>query len=322
MQHSTIRPIESAPDAGPQRVGLTAIRRLPHAAGISLGMVLLLPVLLLSLTFEYWPAARSLYLMVFDVNLATSRQHFIGLDNFRTILNDSRFATAMRNTVIYAAVLAPLQIIVPLAIALVLRALGTSRISMVYRTLLFIPMVISLPVSAVIWLWMLNPLNGVANQIVEAFGGSRINWLGEPGPAMASIILVAAWSSIGFNILLYLTAIEGIPHDIRDAARLDGASDLRVFLTVEWPLISPTFFFIVLTTVLFVNNDIFSVINILTRGGPYSSTSNVLYYLYERGFKFFQAGEASALAMMLVVFFLVVAWVQFRIGDRKVHYGN
>lgn len=118
-------------------MGLTAIRRLPHAPGISLGMVLLLPVLLLSLTFEYWPAARSLYLMVFDVNLATSRQHIVGLDNFRTILNDSRFATSMRNTVIYAAVLAPLQIIVPLAIALVLRALGTSRISRVYRTLLF-----------------------------------------------------------------------------------------------------------------------------------------------------------------------------------------
>jgi multiple sugar transport system permease protein/sn-glycerol 3-phosphate transport system permease protein len=224
--------------------------------------------------------------------------------------------------VIYAGILAPIQIMVPLGMALVLRALRTSRIGRIYRTVLFIPMVISLPVAAVVWLWMLNPLNGFANQVLELFGGARINWLGEPNYAMASIIVVAAWSSIGFNILLYLTAIEGIAPDVRDAARLDGASDLRVFLNVEWPLISPTFFFIVLTTVLFVNNDIYSVINILTKGGPYSSTSNILYYLYERGFKFFQAGEASALAMMLVAFFLVVTWIQFRIGEKKVHYGE
>jgi len=285
-------------------------------------IAMLLPVLTLALIFEYWPAVRSLYLMFFDWNLVSQDPEFVGFQNFRTIVNDSRFITSIRNTVAYAAILAPLQIVLPLGMALVLRPLATSRLSLAYRTLLFLPMVISLPVAAVIWLWMLNPVNGVVNGTIEALGGIGVNWLNEPRPAMASVIVVADWSSIGFNILLYLTALEGIPHDVRDAARLDGASEWALFRGIEWPLISPTFFFIVLTTVLFVNNEIFGVINILTHGGPYSSTSNVLYYLYERGFRFFQAGEASALAITLVGFFLIVTWIQFRVGERKVHYGS
>ncbi|MDQ3442766.1 MAG: sugar ABC transporter permease [Chloroflexota bacterium] len=285
-------------------------------------IAMLLPVLILALVFEYWPAVRSLYLMFFDWNLVSQDPEFVGFQNFRTIVNDSRFITSIRNTVSYAAILAPLQIVLPLGMALVLRPLATSRLSLVYRTLLFLPMVISLPVAAVIWLWMLNPVNGVVNGTIEALGGRGVNWLNEPRPAMASVIVVAAWSSIGFNILLYLTALEGIPRDVRDAARLDGASEWALFRGIEWPLISPTFFFIVLTTVLFVNNEIFGVINILTHGGPYSSTTNVLYYLYERGFRFFQAGEASALAITLVGFFLLVTWIQFRVGERKVHYGS
>jgi multiple sugar transport system permease protein/sn-glycerol 3-phosphate transport system permease protein len=230
--------------------------------------------------------------------------------------------TAVKNTIVYAVILAPLQIFVPLGMALVLRPLSNSKLSVVYRSLLFLPMVISLPVAAVAWLWMLNPMNGVLNQFWEALGGERVFWLSEPRTAMGSVIAVAAWSSIGFNILLYLTALEGIPRDVRDAARLDGSGEWALFRYVEWPLISPTFFFVVLTTILFVNNEIFGVINILTRGGPYNSTSNVLYYLYQRGFSFFQAGEASALAMCLVGFFLIVTWIQFRLGERKVHYGN
>lgn len=289
---------------------------------LAAAVAMLLPVLVLALVFEYWPAVRSLYLMFFNWNLVSQEPEFVGFQNFRTIANDSRFITAIRNTVVYAAILAPLQILLPLGMALVLRPLATSRLSLVYRTLLFLPMVISLPVAAVVWLWMLNPVNGVVNGTIEAIGGSGVNWLNEPRPAMASVIVVAAWSSIGFNILLYLTALEGIPRDVRDAARLDGASEWALFRSVEWPLISPTFFFIVLTTVLFVNNEIFGVINILTHGGPYSSTANVLYYLYERGFRFFQAGEASALAISLVGFFLVVTWIQFRVGERKVHYDS
>jgi multiple sugar transport system permease protein len=324
MQQSTPSPISM--EAQATTTGANSLAPAWQFSGArtvaTVGMLILMPALLLSVVFEYWPAVRSMYLMFFNWNLVNADPKFVGLDNFRTVIADSRFHTALRNTVIYAGILAPVQILVPLAMALLLRALGKKGMGQVYRTLLFLPMVISLPVAAVVWLWMLNPVNGVANQLLDVVGLAPVNWLGEPRPAMASILLVAAWSSIGFNILLYLTALEGIAPDVREAARLDGANDVQLFFSIEWPLISPTFFFIVLTTILFVNNDIFSVINILTKGGPYSSTSNVLYYLYERGFKFFQAGEASALAMLLVAFFVLVTWIQFRVGERKVHYGS
>jgi multiple sugar transport system permease protein/sn-glycerol 3-phosphate transport system permease protein len=296
--------------------------RLPHRKQAVAGLIMLLPMVILSLAFEYWPSLRSLQMMFYEWNLVSENTSFVGLDNFRTVLNDDRFITSIKNTVIYAGILAPIQIMLPLGIALVLRPLAKSRMSPIYRGLLFLPMVISLPAAAVVWLWMLNPLNGIVNQILMQVGMDRINWLNEPGTAMGSVIVVAAWSSVGFNVLLYLMALEGIPKDVQEAARLDGSSDWQVFRHIEWKLISPVFFFIVLTTILFVNNDIFGVINIMTKGGPYSSTTNVLYYLYERGFKFFQAGEASALAVSLVVVYLLMSWLQFRFGERKVHYGS
>lgn len=313
---------ETATDISLSRGAVRAPWRRPALPPFALALGFLLPAIGLAMAFDYWPTLQSLRLMFYNWNLVAADAQFVGLQNFQTIFGDPRFMTALRNTAIYAAALIPLQIFLPLGIALVLRPLASSRMSPVYRILLFMPMVISLPVASVVWLWMLNPLNGIFSQVVVLAGGTRVNWLTDPATAMASVIVVAAWSSLGFNILLYLASFGGIARDVREAARLDGASGWRLFRDIEWPLISPTFFFVVLTTVLFVNNDIFSVINIMTKGGPYSATTNVLYYLYERGFKFFQAGEASALAMVVVTIYLLVTWLQFKVGERRVHYGG
>lgn len=283
--------------------------------------IFLLPVLALSILFDYLPALRSIRLMFYEWNLVSKNQSFIGFDNFRTIFGDDRFWTSFKNTGVYVAALAPLQVCLPLLVAVMVRGLAKSRFSTLYRTLLFLPAVISLPAASVIWLWMLNPFNGIVNQLIMSLGGPRIDWLNQPRTAMISVVVVATWSSIGFNLLLYLAALEAVPKDLKDAAQLEGAGRWRLFRDVEFPLISPTFFFVVLTTILFVNNEIFGVINILTKGGPYSSTSNVLFYLYERGFKFFQAGEASALAILLVGVYLLISWAQMRVGEKWVHYG-
>lgn len=288
---------------------------------IATAFIFLAPVLLLALTFDYYPAVRSVRLMFYDWNLINDHPKFIGLDNFRTIFDDDRFRTSLKNTVVYALALAPLQVCLPMAIAVAVRSLSKSKLSNIYRAILFFPAVISLPAASVVWLWMLNPYNGIVNQVITSLGVRRIDWLNQPHTAMISVIVVATWATIGFNFLLYLAALEGVPKDLKEAARLDGAEGWRLFRDIEFPLISPTFFFVVLTTVLFVNNEIFGVINVLTRGGPYNSTSNVLYYLYERGFQFFQAGEASALAILIVSVSLLFTWVQMRFGEKWVHYG-
>lgn len=298
-------------------------RRLTRAQrwNIATAFIFLAPVLILAVTFDYLPALKSFRLMFYDWNLINDDPKFIGLDNFRTIFADDRFRTSLKNSGVYVAALVPLQVCVPLAIAVAVRSLSRSKLSSFYRAILFLPAVISLPAASVVWLWMLNPYNGIVNQVVTSLGGGRIDWLNQPNNAMISVIVVATWSTIGFNFLLYLAALEGVAKDLKEAARLDGAEGWRLFRDIEFPLISPTFFFVVLTTVLFVNNEIFGVINVLTQGGPYSSTSNVLFYLYERGFKFFQAGEASALAILIVSASLLFTWVQMRFGEKWVHYG-
>ena len=289
--------------------------------GAVVAWLLLLPSLGLALAFDYGPMVGSAILAFYDWNLVSANPRFVGLKNFAVILADPRFQIAVRNTVVYAVALIPLQVFLPLLMALALRPLASSRLSTTYRVLLFTPKVISLATASIIWLWMLHPLQGVVNQTIQALGGPLIPWLSEPGTAIAAIILVATWKSLGFHLLLYLMALEAVPADVREAARVDGANGWTLFRRIEWPLISPTFFFVLVTTVLFVNTEAFTTINVLTAGGPYSATSNVLFYLYERGFRFFQAGEASALALGLVVILFFVTWVQFRLVGTKVHYG-
>jgi multiple sugar transport system permease protein/sn-glycerol 3-phosphate transport system permease protein len=283
--------------------------------------LMLAPALVLALAFDYGPMAGSAVLAFYDWNLVSSNVKFVGLKNFGVVLNDPRFQLAVRNTVVYAGALIPLQVLLPLLMALALRPLSGSRLSTPYRVLLFTPKVISLATASVIWLWMLHPMQGVVNQTIVAFGGPQVPWLSQPATAIAAIILVATWKSLGFHLLLYLLALEAVPAPVREAARVDGASGWTLFSRIEWPLISPTFFFVLVTTVLFVNNEAFTAINVLTRGGPYSATSNVLFYLYERGFRFFQAGEASALALGLVVILFAITWLQFRLVGSRVHYG-
>lgn len=282
--------------------------------------VCLLPVMVLSLIFEYVPMGRSAVLSFYEWNMVVDQPRFVGLANYITIASDPRFHVALRNTAIYVVALLPLQVLLPLGVALVLRPLGRTRLATSYRIILFLPTVISLPAAAVAWLWIFHPLQGILNHTIVQLGGPRISWLSEPATAILAIIVVATWSSLGFHMLLYLAALEAVPREIREAARLDGAEGWVLFRAIEWPLISPTFFFVLVTTVLFVNNEAFAVINILTGGGPYSQTSNVLFYLYERGFLFFQAGEASAIALVLVIAYLLLTWAQFRFIERRVHY--
>jgi ABC-type sugar transport system permease subunit len=132
---------------------------------------------------------------------------------------------------------------------------------------------------------------------------------------------VASWKTIGFHLLLYLAALEAVPNDLIEAAQLDGANNWQTMQSIRFPLITPTFFFVLVTTVISVNDDVFGAINVLTEGGPFNSTSNIVYYLYEQGFVFFQIGSASAVSVIVFMATALLTWVQFRFGERFVHYG-
>lgn len=279
------------------------------------------PVLGLMLTFIYWPLAYSVFLSTLEWNFISPDREFVGLDNFRRLLDDDRFGQAIRNTGVYLLALVPIVVLLPLGLALLLGPIRRSRFQTVYRVALFSPTVVAFPVAAVVWLWIFNPVGGVLNQLLEAIGGSGANWLADPKTALWCVVGVCAWRLVGYNLLLYLAALEGVPVEYIEAAAIDGAGSWATFRDIRWPLIQPTVFFMVVTAVIFISDTAFGAIYVLTDGGPFGQTTNALYYLYERGFRFFQIGEASAVSVLIFVAVTAITWLQFRLLERHVHYG-
>ena len=283
--------------------------------------LLIAPLLILIALFIYWPLIYSAYLSFFDWNFVRPDKTFVGFDNYTRLPSDPRFLRSLDGTWIYILALVPIQVFLPLGLALLLWPIRKAKAQNSYRIMLFSPTVIAYSVGAVMWLWMFNPLQGLLNKVLMEFGVERINWLSDRNVAIWAVILVATWKTLGFHLLLYLAALEAVPNDYIEAASLDGASNWQVMRSIRFPLITPTFFFILVTTVISVNDDVFGAINVLTDGGPFESTTNIIYYLYQQGFKYFQIGAASAVSIIVFLATVFLTWLQFRFVERHVHYG-
>lgn len=284
--------------------------------------LLIAPLMILIGVFIYWPLVYSAYLSMFDWNFVSPDKTYVGFDNFTRLLDDPRFIRSLRGTWIYLLILVPIQVFLPLGLALMLWPIRRARAQSAYRIMLFSPTVIAFSVGAVMWLWLFNPLQGLLNKLLlDWFDIQRINWLSDRDTAIWVIIVVATWKTLGFHLLLYLAALEAVPRDYIDAAAIDGANNWQIMRSIRWPLISPTFFFVLVTTVITVNDDVFGAINVLTDGGPFESTTNIIYYMYQQGFRYFQIGAASAVSLIVFLATLVLTWLQFRFVERYVHYG-
>jgi multiple sugar transport system permease protein/sn-glycerol 3-phosphate transport system permease protein len=283
--------------------------------------LLVLPLIGLITLFIYWPLIYQTYLSFFDWNFVRPDMNYVGFDNYTRLLDDPRFQRSLNGTWIYFVALIPIQVFVPLGIAMLLWPIRKSKAQRTYQLMLFSPTVIAYSVGAFLWLWIFNPYYGVLNKVLGVFGIDAISWLSDRDYAIWAIIIVATWKTLGFNLLLYMAALEAVPNDVVEAAQLDGASNWEIMKSIRFPLISPTFFFILVTTVISVNDDVFGAINVMTEGGPFESTTNIIYYLYQQGFEYFQIGSAAALSVLLFLATVLLTWFQFKFGERHVHYG-
>ena len=283
--------------------------------------LLVAPLLILIAIFIYWPLVYSLYLSFFDWNFVRPDKNFVGWDNFTRLPDDPRFIQALKGTLFYTVTLVPLQVFLPLILALLLWPIRSSKMQDSYRAMLFSPTIIAYSVAAVMWLWIFNANQGVLNKVLAEFGIEKVRWLSDRDTAIWVIVVVATWKTLGFHMLLYLAALEAVPKDYIEAAQLDGANNWQLMRSIRFPLISPTFFFVLVTTVISVNDDVFGAINVLTDGGPFDSTTNVIYYLYQQGFQYFQIGAASAVAVIVFIATCLLTWLQFKYVERHVHYG-
>ncbi|MGK5506515.1 carbohydrate ABC transporter permease [Brevibacillus formosus] len=266
-------------------------------------VVLLLGPLLLALymSFTDWPLL--------------GEAEFVGLENYRAIFQDAEFWTVVGNTFTFSAGLVPLNIVLALGLALLLvRKLPGIGI---FRTAIFVPVMTSLIVWAIVWKYLFATDTGFINQILQMFGITGPSWLYNPKLAMPVVIVTSVLKNVGLNMVLFIAALQQVPVHLYEAARIDGASRTRQLFQITIPMISPTVFLTTLLTII-GSLKVFGQIYVMTQGGPDNSTKVLVYYIWERAFKNFEFGYASALAFVLFFIILVFTLLQWQFRKRWV----
>ncbi|MGO4701896.1 carbohydrate ABC transporter permease [Dyella sp. 2RAB6] len=271
-----------------------------------LGLFFLLPVI----------AALALSLTDYDLYaLADIRNlRFVALGNYWELLHRPLFWSALGHTLYFVLVGVPLSIAVSLGAALLLNS-PLARCKPLFRTALFAPVVTTVVAVAVIWRYLFNTKYGLANYALGGLGLHPVDWLGDPRWAMPTIILFAVWKNFGYNMIIFLAALQAIPADLYEAARIDGASPVRQFRHITLPMLGPT---LLMVSILTVSGyfQLFAEPFVMTEGGPLQSTTSVLYLMYEEGFKWWNLGSASAVAFLLFLIMFAVTAVMLRVARR------
>lgn len=235
------------------------------------------------------------------------------------MLDEELFFQSIGNTLILVAGIVPLSIGASLFLA-ILTETGIRGTSF-YKTALFPPMVTSSVAIALVWYWLYAPDFGLINSILSIVGVQGPGWMADPTWAKPAVIVMISWQSIGFFYLIFLAGLKHIPREYYEAAEIDGANDLKKFIYITLPLLSPTTFFILITTLIGVFN-IFSEVFMMTRGGPVNSTYTLVMHIYYLAFRFFRMGEAAVVSWVLFIILMLLTFVQFRFSRRWVHYGS
>ena len=274
------------------------------------------PALLIITVFFFVPVLAALIVSLTDFDLyalADIRNlRFVGLGNYRHLLHAPDFWRAVANTGYFVAVGVPLSLAASLASALLVNS-RLAYLAAFFRTAFFAPVVTTLVAVAVVWRYLLHTRYGLLNYALAHIGIHPIDWLGDPHWALPAIILLAVWKNFGYNMVIFLAALQSIPADLYEAARLDGASLWQEFRRITLPMLRPTLLLVSILTVAGYF-QLFAEPYVMTQGGPLQSTVSVLYFMYEEGFKWWNLGSASAVAFLLFLMILAVTALQLRLA--------
>jgi multiple sugar transport system permease protein len=283
--------------------------------GVNPAYWFLAPALSMIAVFFFLPVVASVFLSLtdFDIYAVASRTNlrFVGPGNYRHLLHDPLFWVAMRNTVYFVAIGGPLSVAASLGAALLLTARRV-RFKGVFRTIFFLPVITTLVAVAVVWRYVYHPRFGLLSYALSLFGVGPIDWLGDPRWAMPAIILMAIWKNFGFNMVIFIAGLGGIPERLYEAARIDGARAWQQFRYVTLPMLAPTFLFVAIITMIGYL-QLFAEPYVMTEGGPANSTLSIVLLMYQQGFRWWNMGYAAALAVALFLIILVLTLVALRI---------
>jgi multiple sugar transport system permease protein len=280
------------------------------------GWLFISPMFLGFLIFMLGPLLYALYMSFLEWPLL-GEATFVGLENYRAMTQDSQFMVVLKNTIIFTFGLVPLNLILALTLAFLLKE-KLAGIGF-FRTAIFVPVVTSLVVWAIVWKYMLAPESGFVNQLLSLLGITGPAWLMNPNYAMPAVIVTSVIKNVGLNMILFLTALQQVPESLYEAADLDGAKRWRKFWNISLPLITPTIFLTMIITTIGAMK-IFGQVYVMTRGGPGDSTKVLVYYIWEKAFMHFEMGYAAALAFVLFFILLIFTLVSWQIRTRWVFY--
>lgn len=284
---------------------------------VALPYLLILPTLLFVMVFTLYPAGRVLYDSLFLSNNAVQVPRFTGVGNYRALLADPTFGQVVLNTCLYVIVTVTVSVFLALVLAIPLnrkfRAVG------LYRLAFFYPAILPMVSAATIWLFMYTPDYGLINIALERLHLPSQNWLGETGLALFALILLGIWKQTGYFMIFYLAGLQALPHDIFEAAELDGAGAIQAARYLTLPLLTGTTLFV--TTIAVVNAfETVDQIYIMTGGGPNNATNMLLFDLWQTLFNFNDLGQASALSVILIVVLLIFTVANFVYTERRATY--
>jgi len=284
------------------------------------GLLYVLPALSILGLFQLAPVVYAAWLSLTDSNLIRPVTNFVGLEQYRRMISDPSFHIALKNTVVYTVGVVFFSALFGLMLAVLLnrkfRGVG------LYRTLLFLPVVTATSTAAVVWRWMYAPNpNGLLNRIVALFGMESQRWLLDPDLALPSVMAMSIWQSTGYSMIIFLAGLQNISSTVMEAAKVDGANWWQRLRYITLPLLSPTIFFVLVISVIHSFQAVSQVL-VLTGGGPLRRTLVLVYYLYQQAFESFNMAYGAAIAMTLFVILAACTWIQWKVAEKRVHYGE
>ena len=275
------------------------------------------PALALIAVFTFFPIVYGLVLSFYRWDMMSPQPKYVGAANYTNLLASADFWHSLFVTGYYLAGTIPLTMVLGLALALALnrKFCGVA----LFRLIFYSPLVASTVAVAVVWLWMYDPINGILNYFLITLGFEPQKWLSSPASAMPSIILMDIWRYVGYDMILFLAGLQGIPQHLYEAIEVDGGGRWAKFRHVTWPLLAPTTFFILVISI--INRfKVFATIHTMTKGGPAQATEVIVYFLYEQAFQHFKIGYAFAVAYILFAIIFALTLTQWQIGKRAIHY--
>jgi len=277
-----------------------------------------LPALLLLVLTILVPLGVLAYLSFTDYELGDVDLHYVGLQNITAALTDPEFRRALKNTLLYVAIVLPGSVILSLLVAVLVHRRKRTR--SLYEIIYFLPVTSTFIAMATVWQFLLHPSLGPVSAVLRWLGIGEIAFLSNPSLALPTLAVIGIWQLVGFNMILFLAGLSTIPKDLYEAAEIDGCGgEIDRFLTITWPLLGPTTMFVIVTSSI-TAFKVFDTVAVLTHGGPVGSTEVLLYKVYLEGFQYFRMAYASVLTFIFLIFILVFSILQTVVMDRRVHY--